>query len=99
MFALAVVDKLSPGELTGGRFIAGTGSIDAAGNVAPIGGIPFKMEAARDAGATVFLVPDQNCAEAAANAPAGLQLLRVARLADAVHQLEALDAGAPVTAC
>jgi len=99
MFALAVVDKLSPGELTGGRFVAGTGAIDAAGNVSPIGGIPFKMEAARDAGATVFLVPGQNCAEAAANAPPGLQLVRVSRLADAVHQLEALDAGAPVTAC
>jgi PDZ domain-containing protein len=99
MFALAVVDKLSPGALTGGRFIAGTGAIDASGNVSPIGGIPFKMQAARDAGATVFLVPDQNCTEAAANAPAGLQLLRVSRLADAVHQLDALDAGAPVVGC
>jgi PDZ domain-containing protein len=99
MFALAVVDKLSPGALTGGRFVAGTGAIDAAGNVSPIGGIPFKMQAARDAGATVFLVPDQNCTEAAANTPAGLQLVRVSRLADAVHQLEALDSGAPVVGC
>ena len=99
MFALAVVDKLSPGALTGGRFVAGTGAIDATGDVSPIGGIPFKMEAARDAGATVFLVPDQNCTEAAANAPAGLQLVRVTGLADAVHQLEALDTGAPAAAC
>ena len=99
MFALAVVDKLSPGELTGGRFVAGTGAIDAAGVVSPIGGIPFKMQAARDAGATVFLVPDANCVEAAANAPAGLQLVRVTALPDAVRQLEALDAGTPVTAC
>ena len=57
MFALAVVDKLSPGELTGGRFVAGTGAIDAAGDVSPIGGIPFKMRAARDAGATVVPRP------------------------------------------
>jgi len=99
MFALAVVDKLSPGELTGGRFVAGTGAIDAAGDVSPIGGIPFKMRAARDAGATVFLVPDDNCAEAAATAPDGLQLVRVTGLGDAVTQLEALDAGAPVAAC
>jgi PDZ domain-containing protein len=99
MFALAVVDKLSPGELTGGRFVAGTGAIDAAGTVTPNGGIPFKMRAARDAGATVFLVPDQNCTEAAANAPAGLQLVRVTGLGDAVHQLEALDAGAPAVSC
>jgi PDZ domain-containing protein len=99
MFALAVVDKLSPGALTGGRFVAGTGAIDAAGHVSPIGGIPFKMEAAREAGATAFLVPDQNCAEAAANAPAGLQLVRVTGLADAVHQLEALDTGGATARC
>ena len=95
MFALAVLDKLSPGELTGGRFVAGTGAIDAAGDVSPIGGIPFKMRAARDAGATVFLVPDENCAEAVATAPDGLQLVRVTGLDDAVTQLEALDGGAP----
>jgi PDZ domain-containing protein len=47
----------------------------------------------------VFLVPDLNCAEAAANAPTGLQLVRITRLSDAVRQLEALDAGAPVTPC
>lgn len=99
MFALAVVDKLSPGELTGGRFVAGTGAIDAAGAVSPIGGIPFKMQAARDAGATVFLVPDANCAEAAASAPADLQLVRVTGLPDAVRQLGALDSGASVAAC
>jgi Lon-like protease len=99
MFALAVVDKLSPGDLTGGRFIAGTGAIDARGDVSPIGGIPFKMRAAHDAGATVFLVPDGNCAEAASTAPAGLELVKVSGLGDAVHQLEALDAGTPVAAC
>lgn len=99
MFALAVVDKLSPGDLTGGRFVAGTGAIDGTGRVSPIGGIPFKMRAARAAGATVFLVPDANCAEAAANDPDGLRLVRVTGLGDAVRQLQALDAGAPTAAC
>ena len=99
MFALAVVDKLSPGDLTGGRFIAGTGAIDGTGDVSPIGGIPFKMRAAHDAGATVFLVPDENCAEAVATAPQGLQLVRVTGLGDAVTQLEALDSGAPPASC
>jgi PDZ domain-containing protein len=99
MFALAVVDKLSPGPLTGGRFVAGTGAIDGAGRVSPIGGIPFKMRAARDAGATVFLVPDANCAEAAANTPDGLRLVRVTALDDAVRQLRALDAGTPTASC
>jgi PDZ domain-containing protein len=99
MFALAVVDKLSPGDLTGGRFVAGTGAIDATGDVSPIGGIPFKMRAARDAGATVFLVPDENCTQAAATAPPGLQLVRVTALDDAVGQLETLNRGAAPAVC
>jgi Lon-like protease len=99
MFALAVLDKLTPGELTGGRFVAGTGTIDAAGAVGPIGGIPFKMQAARDAGATAFLVPAGNCAEALANAPDGLQLLRVGTLGEAVAGLDALRTDQPPPAC
>ena len=99
MFALAVVDKLTPGELTGGRFVAGTGTITPDGVVGPIGGIPFKMRAARDEGATAFLVPADNCAEAAATAPDGLQLIRVATLAEAVAGLDALREGQPATSC
>lgn len=99
MFALAVVDKLTPGELTGGRFVAGTGTIGQDGGVGPIGGIPFKMRAARDAGATEFLVPAANCAEAAANAPDGLQLLRVGTLAEAVAGLDAIRTNRPATLC
>lgn len=99
MFALAVVDKLTPGELTGGRFVAGTGSITQDGRVEPIGGIPFKMRAARDAGATTFLVPAENCAEAAANTPDGLQLVRVADLAGALAALDALRADGTVAGC
>ncbi len=99
MFALAVVDKLTPGEITGGRFVAGTGTITQDGRVDAIGGIPFKMAAAREAGATVFLVPAENCAEAAATAPDDLQLLRVATLSEAVAGLDALSDGRPVTTC
>jgi Lon-like protease len=99
MFALAVVDKLTPGELTGGRFVAGTGTINQDGAVGPIGGIPFKMRAARDAGATEFMVPAANCPEAVANTPDGLQLLRVGTLGDAVAALDALRAGRPPTPC
>ncbi len=99
MFTLAVIDKLTPGELTGGRFVAGTGTIDSTGTVGSIGGIPFKMMAARTAGATTFLVPDKNCAEAAAHTPDGLQLVKVATLADALAGLDALRAGKPVTTC
>ena len=93
MFGLAVVDKLSPGELTGGRFVAGTGAIDGAGDVSPIGGIPFKLIAASEDGASTFLVPADNCAEAKSNAPDGMELVKVETLAGAVEALEDLDEG------
>ncbi|MDR2986031.1 MAG: PDZ domain-containing protein, partial [Nocardiopsaceae bacterium] len=57
MFALAIIDKLTPGNMTGGKFIAGTGEITVGGLVGPIGGIQQKMAAARAAGASVFLAP------------------------------------------
>lgn len=99
MFSLALVDKLSPGELSGGAFVAGTGTIDPTGKVGPIGGIPYKMRAARDAGATVFLVPAGNCSEAERHAPDGLTLVKVDTLDDAIGGLQALGAGAPAPHC
>ena len=57
MFSLAVVDKLTTGDLAGSKFVAGTGTITADGKVGQIGGITHKMAAAHAAGATVFLVP------------------------------------------
>jgi PDZ domain-containing protein len=93
MFALGIVDKLDPVDLTGGLFVAGTGTIDDEGLVGPIGGIPQKLVAARRAGATVFLVPAANCAEAAADIPAGLRLVRVANLDQALTALEQLREG------
>ncbi len=99
IFALSVVDKLTPGDLTDGRFIAGTGTIGPTGVVGKIDGVPFKMHAAREAGATVFLVPAENCAEAVATAPDGLQLVRVETLHDAIAALEALSRGTPAPSC
>lgn len=90
MFALAIIDKLDPADLTGGTFIAGTGEIDDDGKVGAIGGIPQKMIAARDAGATVFLTPKDNCAEAVRTVPPGLQLIRVDTLDDALSSLQTL---------
>ena len=99
IFAMSIVDKLTPGPLTGGRFVAGTGQITPTGEVQPIGGIPFKMIKAKEAGAAVFLVPAENCAEAAGNAPEGLRLVKVASLDDAVRGLTALQAGMEPAGC
>ena len=93
MFALGIVDKLTPGSLTGGAHIAGTGTIDDAGHVGPIGGITQKMLGARRAGATVFLAPPGNCAEARKTVPDGLRLVRATTLKSAVSSLEQLAEG------
>jgi Lon-like protease len=99
MFALAIVDKLTEGELNDGKFVAGTGEITTDGQVGPIGGIPFKMAAARAAGATVFLVPADNCLEAKQRAPEGLRLVKVETLAGAVQALDALRTGGSPPGC
>ncbi len=64
MFAMGIYDVLTPGSLTGGKAIAGTGEIDGEGNVSPIGGIQQKLVGAQGDGAKLFLVPADNCAEA-----------------------------------
>lgn len=102
MFTLGIVDKLSDEDLTGGRFIAGTGTMevdDDKGTVGPIGGILMKMISARDAGATVFLVPKDNCTEAKTRIPTGLQLVKVGTLADAVDALHTLRTGGTPPTC
>jgi Lon-like protease len=99
MFALGIVDKLTPGSMTDGRFIAGTGEISANGTVSPIGGIQQKMVGARQAGATIFLTPAANCADAAGAVPPGMRLVKVSDLSGAVSDLKALAASRSVPAC
>lgn len=93
MFALGIVDKLTPESLTEGRFIAGTGTIDDKGEVGPIGGIEMKLVGARNAGAEYFLTPADNCEAAAADTPAGLTLIKVNTIDDATKSLEKLRKG------
>ncbi len=83
MFALGIVDTLTPDDMTGGASIAGTGTIDSAGAVGPIGGIRQKMWGALDAGSTWFLAPEANCAEVVGNIPDGLTVFAVKTLDEA----------------
>ncbi len=99
MFALGIVDKLTPGNLTGGRFVAGTGEISADGAVSAIGGIQQKRAGARAAGATIFLTPAANCSDTTGAVPAGLRLVKVATLRQAINDLAALKAGRSVPGC
>ncbi len=93
MFALGIIDTLTPGDLTGGKHFAGTGTIDAAGNVGAIGGIVQKMYGARSAGATVFLAPAVNCNEVVGNVPEGLQVVRVDTLKSAYDAVSLIASG------
>ncbi|MFF3768317.1 PDZ domain-containing protein [Streptomyces sp. NPDC001922] len=93
MFALGIVDKLTPGNLTGGKFVAGTGTIEDDGTVGPIGGIEMKTVGARSKGARYFLTPKDNCAAAARDVPAGLTLVKVDTIRDAVKSLEEIRKG------
>ncbi|MGH3494581.1 MAG: S16 family serine protease, partial [Sciscionella sp.] len=95
----SVVDKLRPLNLNDGKTVAGTGEITTQGKVLPIGGITFKLVAARDAGASVFLVPAKNCSEAVSHVPAGLRLVKVNSLSNAIAELQNLKAGKPVPGC
>ena len=99
MFTLGLIDKLTPADLTGGRIIAGTGTIDEAGAVGPISGIPQKLVGAKAAGAQLFLVPVDNCAEAVANAVPGLPMAKVATVEEALTALRSFTAGKSPTGC
>ncbi|TDB98940.1 PDZ domain-containing protein [Nonomuraea longispora] len=93
MFSLGILDKLTPGSLTGGKRIAGTGTIQPTGEVGAIGGIAQKMVGAKESGATVFLTPADNCAEASKAVPDGLRLVKADTLHNAVQALDALRTG------
>ncbi|MER6956965.1 MULTISPECIES: S16 family serine protease [unclassified Streptomyces] len=104
LFSLGIVDKLdgdgSGGDLTGGRSIAGTGTIEADGTVGAVGGVALKTQAARRDGATVFLVPKDECGDAKSELPKGLRLIPVTTLEGAVSALVALEKGTgSVPAC
>lgn len=90
MLTLSIIDKMTPGNLSDGKFVAGTGTIKPDGTVGEIGGIPHKIKAAHDAGATVFLVPAGNCAAAKADVPDGIELVKIDTLTGAVKALESL---------
>ena len=93
MFALGIVDKLTPGDLTGGKDIAGTGTIALDGAVGPIGGIEQKMAGAKADGSGYFLAPASNCGDVVGHVPDGLEVYAVSTLHEAVTTVEAIAAG------
>ena len=99
MLTLGILDLVGDTDMTGGATVAGTGSIGADGVVGPIGGIQLKMIAAQEIGAELFLVPTDNCADAAAAPQPGLTLARVADLDQALTALEDVRSGRAPQTC
>nr|WP_241730128.1 PDZ domain-containing protein [Dietzia aerolata] len=99
ILALAIVDRLSPGEVTGGANVAGSGTIRPSGEVGSIGGIRHKIRAAHEEGATEFLVPAANCAEAVQGTPDGIRLIEVSTLSGALEALETAASGGEPPTC
>lgn len=91
MFALGIIDKLTPHETTDGNHYAGTGTIDAAGNVGPIGGIRQKLYGAKKAGATYFFAPADNCDEVVGHVPSGLDVFAVSTLDEALNVMNYVE--------
>lgn len=93
MFALGIVDQLTPGPLTGGQHVAGTGAIGADGTVQQIGGLRQKVLGARADGAAWFLAPRQECDQVAGATPEGITVVPVSTLHEAVEAVGAIGRG------
>lgn len=93
IYSLGILNKINKYDITGGKTIAGTGTIDEKGNVGAIGGIQLKMLGAKRDGATWFLAPESNCDEVEGHIPSGLRVVKVATLDDAWKALEAIRSG------
>lgn len=93
MYALGILDKLTPENETGGKVVAGTGTIEKSQKIGAIGGIRLKMIAAQRDGATWFLAPQDNCDEVVGYVPQGLRVVRVSTLDEAYTALKTIGSG------
>lgn len=93
MFALGVIEELTPGSMVGTEHVAGTGTITSQGEVGPIGGIRQKLEGSAEAGARYFLAPSGNCNEVRGHVPEGMDVIEVETLGEAVNAVEQTAAG------
>ena len=93
MFALGIIDRLTPQDEANGQVIAGTGTIDASGTVGAIGGIRQKMEGAQRDGARWFLAPKPNCNEVVGHVPPGIRVVEVSTLHDAREAVTEIGEG------
>jgi PDZ domain-containing protein len=99
IFALGVVEKLTPEEVVPPAVIAGTGTITASGEVGGVGGVRHKAFGAAEAGARLFLIPRDNCDQVRGMNISGMDIVPVATLDEAVDALARSRGGAPLPSC
>ena len=93
MYTLGTISKLTARDETGGKIIAGTGTMENGGKVGAIGGIRLKMLGAKRDGAAWFLAPASNCDEVVGHVPSGLRDVKVSTLDEAYQALVAIGQG------
>ena len=93
MFSLGIIDRMTPGDMTGGNAVAGTGTMSYDGRVGAIGGIAQKMWGAHDDGAQWFLAPADNCSDVVGHVPDGLHVVSVSTRDEAVTALSSIASG------
>lgn len=91
MYTLAIIEVLTEDSLTGGHVVAGTGTVDADGNVGAIGAVRQKVVAAEAAGAEFMLVPASNFPDAMEAPRSTLELVSIGTIDDALEFLSTLD--------
>lgn len=99
MFTLGIVEKLTENEITRGQIVAGTGTINAEGEIGPVGGIRHKMLGAKQDGAVWFLAPEGNCPDLIGFIPDNLQVVPVSSVSGAIRALESLSNGETLDLC
>ncbi|WP_254908844.1 PDZ domain-containing protein [Leucobacter sp. 7(1)] len=96
IFALAIIDQLTPGAMLGDLTVSGTGTVTDAGIVGPIGGLEQKLWAAARAESDLFLMPVGNCGDLPKRLPSGIDVAPVETLEEAMGVIEDAAAGKPV---
>jgi len=101
MFALGIIDELTPGNLTKGEKVAGTGTVTPAGEVGPIGGLWQKLAAASNQDVEIFLLPADNCDDVNRSEFRGMPLVPVKNVTEAVNYLRkwAIDGADSLPRC
>lgn len=87
IFSLGIIEELTEEGILRGSAVSGTGTVDDAGNIGPIGGLPQKLWAAAGAGSDAFIMPVANCNDLPSNRPDDIAIIPVATLDEAVQAI------------